>query len=256
MPLKFAQAKLVLMKKETVEAKKTRIQAVATRLAEAFPEVQVPLLHRNPYELLLATILSAQCTDERVNRVTPNLFRRFPEPRDLAKATLREIEKLIHSIGLFHSKARSLKKCAQQLVNIYNGEVPATMPSLTRLAGVGRKTANVILGNAFGIPGVVVNTHVKRLSRRLGFTRQKDPNKIEQELMRLLPQEQWSRLKPQGPGQSLFQRAPFRAFSSSCQLTSPSRMILKLFSTISTTVEPLLPSSRPPSRKISSLSEK
>ncbi len=180
------------MKRETVKEKKNRMQTIASRLAQAFPEVRVPLHHRNPYELLVATILSAQCTDEMVNRVTPDLFRRYADPRDLAQAPVREIEKVIRRLGLFRSKARSLKRCAQQLVKEHGGDVPATMEDLTHLAGVGRKTANVILGNLFGIPGIVVDTHVKRLSRRLGFTRKEDPNKIEQDLMKILPKEQWS----------------------------------------------------------------
>ncbi len=180
------------MKQETVKEKTQRVQAIAARLAQSFPQIRVPLRHRNAYEVLVATILSAQCTDERINQVTPNFFRRYPEPGALAGASVREIEKLIRSIGLFRSKARSLKKCAQQLVKNHKGEVPATMEALTRLAGVGRKTANVILGNAFGVPGIVVDTHVKRLSRRLALTRQEDPNKIEQDLMRLLPRAEWT----------------------------------------------------------------
>ena len=179
-------------KKETLEEKKDRAQAITARLAIAFPEIRVPLHHRNPYELLVATILSAQCTDEMVNKVTPELFGRYPTPEDLSQATVREIEKLIRQLSLFRAKARSLKSCAKQLVQNHHGEVPATMEALTRLAGVGRKTANVILGNAFGVPGIVVDTHVKRLSRRLGLTKKEDPNKIEQDLMRLLPSEQWT----------------------------------------------------------------
>ncbi len=180
------------MKRETVKKKKNRIQTIVSRLAQAFPEVRVPLHHRNPYELLVATILSAQCTDEMVNRVTPDLFQRYADPRDLAQAPVREIEKVIRRLGLFRSRARNLKRCAQQLVKEHGGDVPAIMEDLTRLAGVGRKTANVILGNAFGIPGIVVDTHVKRLSRRLGFTRQDDPNKIERDLMELLPEQDWT----------------------------------------------------------------
>lgn len=180
------------MKQETIKEKKQRIGAIAARLAQSFPDIRVPLHHRNPYELLVATILSAQCTDEQVNRATPDLFRRYPEPKNLAEAPVGELEKHIRSVGLFRSKARSLKKCAQQLVENHHGQVPATMEELTRLAGVGRKTANVILGNAFGVPGIVIDTHVKRLSCRLGLTKEEDPNKIEQDLMPLLPRELWS----------------------------------------------------------------
>ncbi len=157
------------MKKESPSQKSRRAQEIAARLARACPEILVPLDHRNNYELLASTILSAQCTDEMVNKVTPELFSRYPTPAALARAPLSQIEKMIRRLGLFHSKARSLKECAKQLVEKYAAEVPATMEELTRLAGVGRKTANVILGHAFGIPGIVVDTHCKRLSRRLGL---------------------------------------------------------------------------------------
>ncbi|MBI2359095.1 MAG: endonuclease III [Deltaproteobacteria bacterium] len=180
------------MKKAGREQKKKRALAISERLADAYPEVKVPLYHRNPFELLVATILSAQCTDEMVNRVTPELFRRFATPEALAAASPKEIEKIIRRLGLFRAKARSLKRCAMQLVKEHHGEVPATMAELTRLAGVGRKTANVILGYAFGVPGVVVDTHAKRLSQRLGLTRHKDPSKIERDLMTLLLPEQWT----------------------------------------------------------------
>lgn len=180
------------MKKEAAGEKKTRALNIVARLAEAYPEIRVPLHYRNHYELLVATILSAQCTDEMVNKVTPELFRRYPTPGRLARAPLSEIEKTIHRLGLFRSKARSLKECGKQLAEKHDGGVPAAMEELTRLAGVGRKTANVILGHAFGIPGIVVDTHCKRLSRRLGLTRQEDPNKIEQDLVKLLPPKEWT----------------------------------------------------------------
>lgn len=180
------------MRKKTEEDIQKRALEVAAKLAESYPEIRVPLHHRNPFELLVATILSAQCTDEMVNRVTPELFRRFPAPEELARASPREIANIIHSLGLFRAKARSLKRCAQQLVKDYKGEVPSTMAELTKLAGVGRKTANVILGHAFGVPGIVVDTHAKRLSRRLGLTRQENPDRIEQDLMALLPDREWT----------------------------------------------------------------
>lgn len=180
------------VKRETTRAKRSRAAELAARLARAHPEVKVPLHHRNPFELLVATVLSAQCTDEAVNRVTPALFHRFPTPHALAAASAGEIGKIIRSLGLFRAKARSLKQCARQLVEAHQGEVPSTMSELTRLAGVGRKTANVILGHAFGTPGVVVDTHCKRLARRLGLTRDEDPKKIEQDLMRLLPPGEWT----------------------------------------------------------------
>ena len=180
------------MKKETAEEKKKRALAVAGRLAAAYPEIRVPLRHRNNFELLAATILSAQCTDEMVNRVTPELFRRYSTPHEVAKAPIEEIERLIRRLGLFRAKARFLKRCAGELVEHHGGEVPQSMEELTRLAGVGRKTANVILGHAFGIPGVVVDTHCKRLSRRLGLAKQEEPNKIERDLMGLLPRDEWT----------------------------------------------------------------
>ena len=169
-----------------------RAGAIASRLAENYPGLECPLVHRNAFELLVAVILSAQCTDVAVNTVTPALFERFPTPAVLADAPLADIEALIRRLGLFRAKARSLKRCAQQLVEEFGGNVPNSMEALTRLAGVGRKTANVIRGHAFGQPGIAVDTHCKRLSRRLGLTRQADPVKIEADIARLLPPEQWT----------------------------------------------------------------
>jgi endonuclease-3 len=179
--------------KEGVEEKKQSVLEMGKRLAEAYPDTRTPLVHRNPYELLMATILSAQSTDDQVNRTTPALFRRYPAPDKLARARLGDIEKYIRSLGLFRSKARSLKESARQLTREFGGKVPPTMEELTRLKGVGRKTANVVLGHAFGIAGVVVDTHAKRLAGRLGLSEQKDPDKIERDLMELLPREEWSR---------------------------------------------------------------
>jgi endonuclease-3 len=137
-------------------------------------------------------ILSAQCTDAAVNKVTPALFRRFPDPASLSCASTGEIEPLIRSLGLYRTKAKSLQRCARQLVEEFNDAVPATMEQLTFLAGVGRKTANVILGHAFDTPGIAVDTHCERLSRRLGLTRQHDPTKIEKDLGRILPPSEWT----------------------------------------------------------------
>jgi endonuclease-3 len=178
--------------RETLEQKSARARAIAASLAKAYPQLKVPLAQRNTFELLVSVILSAQCTDEAVNKVTPELFRRFPDPEKLAQAGTEEIERLIRSLGLFRAKARSLKRCAQQLVEDFGSKVPATMEQLTKLAGVGRKTANVILGHAFGIPGIIVDTHCKRLSQRLGLTREEDPAKIEADLGRLLPPPEWT----------------------------------------------------------------
>ncbi|HKY10037.1 MAG TPA: endonuclease III, partial [Candidatus Binatia bacterium] len=151
-----------------------------------------PLAHENTFQLLIAVILSAQCTDAAVNRVTPELFQRYPTPAALSVAGDHDIERLIRTLGLFRAKAKSLKRCARQLVERFNGIVPATMQELITLSGVGRKTANVILGHAFNQPGLAVDTHCKRLARRLDFSRQQDPTRIEHDLTRLLPPEEWT----------------------------------------------------------------
>jgi endonuclease-3 len=179
-------------KRETLQEKGARANAIARQLAAAYPRAECPLTHGNPFELLIAVILSAQCTDAAVNKVTPELFRRYRTPAALSHAAIADIETMIRSLGLFRAKAKSLKRCARQLVDDFNGEVPATMEELTRLAGVGRKTANVVLGHAFNTPGLAVDTHCKRLSRRLGLTREQDPVKIEHDLARLLAPEEWT----------------------------------------------------------------
>jgi endonuclease-3 len=180
-------------KRESSAAKSRRAEVIAARIARAYPEVRCPLVHRNTFELLVAVILSAQCTDEAVNRVTPEMFRRFPDAESLSRASAAEIENVIRSLGLFRAKARSLQSCAKQLLEQFNGQVPSTIEDLTRLAGVGRKTANVVLGHAFAIPGIAVDTHCRRVSNRLGLTRHLDPVKIEFDLRRLLPPEEWTR---------------------------------------------------------------
>jgi endonuclease-3 len=179
-------------KRESLQEKSARATAISARLADLYPVVECPLVHRNTFELLVAVILSAQCTDEAVNRVTPELFRRFPDPASLSRAPTQEIEKLIRPLGLFRAKAKSLQRCARQLVEEFGGQVPAAMAELIKLTGVGRKTANVILGHAFDTPGIAVDTHCKRLSNRLGLTRHQDPTKIESDLGRLLPPAQWT----------------------------------------------------------------
>lgn len=172
-----------------------RAAEIFDRLLELYPNAHCALEHRNPYQLLVATILSAQCTDERVNMVTPALFARFPDVHTLATAQQEELEEIIRSTGFFRNKAKSLLGMARAVVNGHAGAVPDTMEALQALPGVGRKTANVVLGNAFGIDeGVVVDTHVLRLSRLLGLTVQKDPEKIERDLMALFPREQWTML--------------------------------------------------------------
>jgi endonuclease-3 len=161
-------------------------------LHAAYPGAECALRHRDAYELLVATILSAQCTDARVNMVTPEVFRRWPGPAELAAASQAEVEAVVRSTGFFRNKARSLRGMAAALRDRHGGGVPRTMEDLTALPGVARKTANVVLGTAFGIAdGVVVDTHVGRIARRLGLTRQSDPVKVERDLMALLPREEW-----------------------------------------------------------------
>jgi len=164
-------------------------------LHKAYPDAHCELNHKNPLQLLIATILSAQCTDTRVNLVTPELFRRYPSAKDLAGAKQDELEKLIHSTGFYRNKATNIIACSKALVKQHQGQIPKTMEELTSLPGVGRKTANVVLGNAFGINiGVVVDTHVVRLSQLLGLTKNKQPEKIETDLMALFPTAQWTLL--------------------------------------------------------------
>ncbi len=179
-------------KGETVGEKAARAKSIAAALARLYSDVECPLAHRNTFELLIAVMLSAQCTDAAVNKVTPELFHRYPNAVALAQAPLADVESSIRSLGLFRAKAKSLKRCAEQLVDEFNGEVPSSMEALTRLAGVGRKTANVVRGHAFAIPGIAVDTHCKRLSRRLGLTREQDPAKIERDLARILAPAQWT----------------------------------------------------------------
>lgn len=165
------------------------------RLVELYPDAHCELDYRNPYELAVATILSAQCTDKRVNLVTPELFRRWPDAEALSRAPREEIEAVIQSTGFYRNKAKSLSGFANQLVDHHGGEVPAVMEQLVVLPGIGRKTANVVLGNAFGInEGVVVDTHVQRLSNRFGLTRETDPVKVEKALVPLFPRESWTML--------------------------------------------------------------
>ncbi|MBQ2473001.1 MAG: endonuclease III [Lachnospira sp.] len=154
-------------------------------------DFRVSLNYNSPWELLVATMMSAQCTDERVNLVTKELFKKYKTVSDFAKADLKELEKDIHSVGFYHNKAKNIIATAKILLEKYNGEVPSKLEDLTSLAGVGRKTANVIRGNIFNDPSIVVDTHVKRISNRLGFTKESDPEKIEFELMKVLPKDHW-----------------------------------------------------------------
>lgn len=182
-------------RRETVAQRKERAAEILRRLDEEYPEAKTALDFEGPYQLLVATILSAQCTDERVNMVTPALFRRYPDPQALAAAGTQDVEEMIRSTGFFRNKTRSLLGMANAVVDRHEGEIPDTMEELVELPGVGRKTANVVLGNAFGKDvGVVVDTHVGRLSRRLGLTRHEDPVKVEQDLMKLFPRNTWTGL--------------------------------------------------------------
>jgi endonuclease-3 len=174
-------------------ARAARAARVLATLRRAYPDANCALEHRTPFQLLVATILSAQCTDARVNMVTPALFARYPDAAALAKAPRPALEKLIHSTGFFRNKAKNLKGAAQRIVAQHGGHVPDTMEALLALPGVARKTANVVLGNAFGKnEGVVVDTHVGRLARRLGFTAHEDPVKVERDLQALVPQHAWT----------------------------------------------------------------
>ncbi len=179
--------------RESPAERKARARRIVRGLHRLYPDADCALHHRSAFELLVATILSAQCTDERVNQVTPVLFRRYPAAAALAAAKLPELEDLIRPTGFFRNKAKSLKGLGQALLSDHGGEVPAEMSALVALPGIGRKTANVVLGNAFGIDeGIVVDTHVGRLSRRLALTGEKDPVKVERDLMRLVPRSRWT----------------------------------------------------------------
>jgi endonuclease-3 len=178
---------------EDKQTQKRRAREIVRDLARLYPSSECALSHTNPLQLLVATILSAQCTDARVNMVTPALFARYPEAAAFANADPAELESLIRSTGFFRAKARSIIACCQQIVERHGGEVPRTMEELVHLSGIGRKTANVILGVGFGVPGIAVDTHVTRLSRRMGLTVHDDPVKIEHDLMALVPRKEWTR---------------------------------------------------------------
>jgi endonuclease-3 len=174
-----------------------KIGAVLQILDEHYADAHVTLDFTNPLELLVATVLSAQCTDVRVNKETPAIFKKYPTAADYAAAPLEELEAAFHPTGFFRQKAKSIKGICQALVEKHGGKVPASLEELVKLPGVGRKTANVILGNAFGIPGITVDTHLGRVSQRLGLTQNKDPVKIEFDLMPLVPQERWTKFSHQ-----------------------------------------------------------
>jgi len=181
------------MARESSATKAARAHAIIAGLRRTYPTAHCELNYSTPLELLIATILSAQCTDKQVNLVTAELFNKHRAAADFANAPLPELENDIRRLGFFRNKAKNIRACCQKLVERHHGEVPRTMEALTALDGVGRKTANVVLGNAFGVNvGVVVDTHVARLSQRLGLTKQTSPEKIEQDLMKLVPPEHWT----------------------------------------------------------------
>jgi len=173
------------------KSEKDRTTKIFKLLKNEYPEVEIALEFVNPFQLLIATILSAQCTDERVNVVTKDLFKKYKSPKDFFNVSNEELEKDIFSTGFYHQKAKSIKACCKELIDKHNGEVPADFEALIQLPGVGRKTASVVAGNSFGIPAIAVDTHVKRLSNLLGFIKSEDPEKIEFRLKELLPEKDW-----------------------------------------------------------------
>jgi endonuclease III len=192
MPVKESAPKKVATKSTRKDLAPERIAAILNGLDEAYPEVKCALTHRSPWELLVATILSAQCTDVRVNMVTPALFKRFPTPQAMAKAKLPELEDLIRTTGFFRNKAKSILGAAKRISEDFNGKVPETLAELITIPGAARKTANVVLGVCFGkAEGVVVDTHVFRIAHRLGLAKGDTPQKVELELMKVLPHDRW-----------------------------------------------------------------
>lgn len=182
------------MSKRITKVEKERIAVILDLLDKEYStEIKVYLNHETPWQLLIATILSAQCTDDRVNIVTKDLFQKYKTLEDFANADIKELEADIHSTGFYRNKAKNIIQCTRTLISEYGGEVPKDIDELTKLAGVGRKTANVIRGNIYKEPSIVVDTHVKRVSRKLGFTKEEDPEKIEYDLMEILPKDHWIR---------------------------------------------------------------
>ncbi len=181
-----------MAKKATINKDKARSEKIQRILKKTYPEVKTQLRHANPFQLLVATILSAQCTDKQVNSVTTDLFNHLKTPRDFASVSNEALEELIRPTGYFRNKAKNIKNCSKSLLEKYGGQVPQTLDELVKLPGVGRKTANVVLGSAFNIPGIVVDTHVARISKRLGLTKSNNPVKIEYDLMEIIPRENWN----------------------------------------------------------------
>lgn len=186
------KAKSAVPRRESAAARRERALRIAQRLQDVYPDATCELDFHNPWQLLIATILSAQCTDKMVNQVTPALFEQFPDPAALARAPQRKVESLIRRTGFYSQKAKAIRACARVVTERFHGDVPRTMEDLVSMQGVGRKTASVVLGTAFGQPAVFVDTHVKRLTFRLGLTKHEDPIEIERDIRTLLPPEQWT----------------------------------------------------------------
>lgn len=181
-----------MARRESKTAKRERVTVILDRLSKAYPDAKVGLDYETPLQLLIATILSAQCTDARVNMVTPGLFEKYPTVHDFASAPIEELEDAVRTTGFYKNKARNIQQCCRQLIEGHDGNVPTTMEELTQLAGVGRKTANCVLTNCFGVQGITVDTHVTRISNLLGLVNDEDAVRIEFALMELIPQERWN----------------------------------------------------------------
>jgi endonuclease-3 len=180
--------------RESLPEKKVRAKVIYRQLSKNYPNVRCELDYKNAFQLLVATVLSAQCTDKRVNQTTPALFKKYPNPQKMAKADLRDIQNLVKSTGFFRAKAKNIKGLSNKIMEKFDGKVPSNLEDLITLPGVGRKTANVVLGHAFGIPGITVDTHFGRLSRRFGWSKQNNPVKVEFEVGELIPEKEWTNL--------------------------------------------------------------
>jgi len=180
--------------RKSLPEKKVRAKAIYRQLTKKYPNVRCELDYNSAFQLLVATVLSAQCTDKRVNQTTPALFKKYPNPKKMAKADSKDIQRLVKSTGFFRAKAKSIKGLSNKIMEDFDGDVPSNLDDLITLPGVGRKTANVVLGHAFGIPGITVDTHFGRLSRRFGWSKQSDPVKVEFEVGELIPEKEWTNL--------------------------------------------------------------
>jgi len=180
--------------RESLPDKKVRAKVIYRQLSKNYPNVRCELDYKNAFQLLVATVLSAQCTDKRVNQTTPALFKKYPNPQKMAKADLRDIQNLVKSTGFFRAKAKNIKGLSNKIMEEFDGKVPSNLEDLIILPGVGRKTANVVLGHAFGVPGITVDTHFGRLSRRFGWSKQNNPVKVEFEVGELIPEKEWTNL--------------------------------------------------------------